>query len=84
MILWPKARRSVPDATAAAIAAAARAHGAQPVGVFVDEDAATIAARCAAAGVGIAQLHGQPSRDALEGIPPELQVCKPTGSWPGG
>lgn len=74
MIMWPKAKRSVSDTTAAEIAAAARTHGAQPVGVFVDEDAATITARCRSAGLGIAQLHGQPARDALAGIPPELQV----------
>lgn len=49
MILWPRAKRSVGGAVAAGIAAAARRHGAEPVGVFVDEDAATIA-RCAWAG----------------------------------
>jgi phosphoribosylanthranilate isomerase len=43
MILWPKAKRSIPAAVARQLAAAARAHGAEPVGVFVDEDAATIA-----------------------------------------
>jgi phosphoribosylanthranilate isomerase len=74
MIMWPKAKRSVSDATAADIAAAAKQHGAQPVGVFVDEDAATIARRCEAAGLGIAQLHGDNSRAALADIPDGLQV----------
>eukprot|EP00775_Hariotina_reticulata_P010897 gene10897-11051_t len=74
MIMWPKAKRSVSDATAASIAAAAKQHGAQPVGVFVDEDAATIAQRCQAAGLGIAQLHGDASRAALANIPDNLQV----------
>lgn len=42
MILWPKAKRSVAPAVARAIGEAARRHGAEPVAVFVDEDAATI------------------------------------------
>jgi phosphoribosylanthranilate isomerase len=73
--MWPKAKRAVSDAAAAAIAAAARAGGAQAVGVFVDEDAATIARRCRQAGISIAQLHGDASRAALADIPPDLQVC---------
>ena len=32
MILWPKAKRSIPPAIARAVVAAARAHGAEPVG----------------------------------------------------
>ena len=43
MILWPRAKRSIPAALAREVAAAARAHGAEPVAVFVDEDADTIA-----------------------------------------
>jgi phosphoribosylanthranilate isomerase len=74
MIMWPQAKRAVSDETAAAIAAAARRHGAQAVGVFVDEDAATIARRCGAAGVGVAQLHGDGARAALDGVPPELEA----------
>ena len=60
--MWPKAKRSISIETASGIAAAARAHGAQPIGVFVDEDAATIASRCGAAGIDIAQLHGDDAR----------------------
>lgn len=83
--MWPKAKRSVSDATAAAIAAAAREHGAQPVGVFVDEDAATIARRCRAAGIGIAQLHGDPARAALlQGLPQDLQVVYVVHATPEG
>jgi hypothetical protein len=74
MILWSKGRRAVSDATAVAIAAAARRHGAEPIGVFVDEDAPTIAKRCAAAGVRIAQLHGDGARAALPGLPLDLQA----------
>jgi phosphoribosylanthranilate isomerase len=62
MIMWPKAKRSISIETAANIAAAARAHGAQPIGVFVDEDAETIASKCKQAGIDIAQLHGDNAR----------------------
>jgi hypothetical protein len=74
MIMWPKAKRAVSDASAAAIAAAASRRGAAAVGVFVDEDAPTIAARCRAAGVRVAQLHGDGARASLPGIPDDLQV----------
>ncbi len=43
--MWPKAKRSVSDETARKIADVAKRSGARPVGVFVDEDAATIAQR---------------------------------------
>lgn len=75
--MWPKAKRAVSDATAAAIAASAKQHGARPVGVFVDEDATTISRRCIAAGIPIAQLHGDASRACLNDIPADLQV----GQW---
>lgn len=39
MIMWPKAKRSVSDATARQIATVSREHGAEAVGVFVDESA---------------------------------------------
>lgn len=73
--MWPKAKRAVSDETAAAIAAAAKAGGAAAVGVFVDEDAATITQRCRQAGIPIAQLHGDPSRACVNSIPEDLQVC---------
>jgi phosphoribosylanthranilate isomerase len=74
MIMWPKAKRAVSDETAAAIAAAAKQHGALAVGVFVDEDAATISRRCRAAGIPIAQLHGDASRAVVNEVPADLQV----------
>lgn len=43
--MWPKAKRAVSDEVAAQIASIAAQHGAQAVGVFVDEDAATITDR---------------------------------------
>lgn len=45
MIMWQKAKRAVSDDTAKRIADTARSKGAQPVGVFVDEDAGTIVDR---------------------------------------
>ncbi len=42
MILWPKANRSITPAVAKEIAAEARKRGAEPVAVFVDENASTI------------------------------------------
>ena len=72
--MWPKAKRAVSDETAAAIAAAAARGGAAAVGVFVDEDAPTIARRCAAAGLKVAQLHGDGARAALAGLPADLSV----------
>lgn len=74
MILWPKAKRSIPTDTAQAIAAAARQHNAIPVGVFVDEDAETIVRVCKDAKVDVAQLHGDGARRSLLHLPPSLSV----------
>mmetsp|Transcript_25580 Transcript_25580/g.64562 ORF Transcript_25580/g.64562 Transcript_25580/m.64562 type:complete len:272 (+) Transcript_25580:126-941(+) len=74
MIVWPKAKRSVSADTAAQIAEVAHQAGAQAVGVFVDEDADTIAQRCAEAGIKVAQLHGDGARAALPGLPDSLKV----------
>ena len=48
MIMFPRAKRALTVEQAKRVAEAARAHGAEPVGVFVDEDAETIV-RCAGA-----------------------------------
>eukprot|EP00199_Chlamydomonas_sp_CCMP681_P005505 CAMPEP_0119105080 /NCGR_PEP_ID=MMETSP1180-20130426/3136_1 /TAXON_ID=3052 ORGANISM="Chlamydomonas cf sp, Strain CCMP681" /NCGR_SAMPLE_ID=MMETSP1180 /ASSEMBLY_ACC=CAM_ASM_000741 /LENGTH=243 /DNA_ID=CAMNT_0007090037 /DNA_START=266 /DNA_END=997 /DNA_ORIENTATION=- len=68
MIMWPKAKRSVSDAVAMQIANVAKQHGAQPVGVFVDESADLIVERCDRAGITVAQLHGDGARAALLGL----------------
>lgn len=74
MIMWPKAKRGVDDATAMAISNAAKQRNSIPVGVFVDESAEVINRRCLDAGVSIAQLHGDGARSSLEGIDPSLGV----------
>lgn len=84
MILWPKAKRAVSISTAADIAAEVVRRGAQPVAVFVDEDADTIARVCSEAGIGIAQLHGDGARASLPDISPGLQVVYVLHSTPEG
>lgn len=74
MILWPRAKRSVPLPVASRIAASARAFGAVPVGVFVDEDAEAIEDACRQAGVFVAQLHGDGARASLPSLPPWLST----------
>lgn len=74
MLLWQGAKRAVSISIAAQIAAEAVQRGAQPVAVFVDEDADTIVRVCSEAGISTAQLHGDGARAALPDIPPELQV----------
>lgn len=75
MIVWPKSKRSVCLSLAREIAAAAREGGAEPVGVFVDENATEIEDMCIAAGLGIAQLHGDGARSAwMQGLPETLKL----------
>lgn len=74
MILWQKAKRAVSIDRAKAIVEAAKLHGAQPVGVFVDEDATTISSVCSAIGLGIAQLHGEVARKAVSELPPSIDT----------
>ncbi|KAI5078320.1 hypothetical protein GOP47_0005991 [Adiantum capillus-veneris] len=74
MILWPKSKRSICVGTAKEIAHAVRFHNAEPVGVFVDEDAETIESFCMSAGIGIAQLHGEGARASLTNLPSHLET----------
>ena len=64
MILWPRAKRSIPAALAREVAAAARAHGAEPVAVFVDEDAHTIARWAGGRAGGWVGWHGRCCKQA--------------------
>ncbi|KAH9327321.1 hypothetical protein KI387_007499 [Taxus chinensis] len=68
MILWPKSKRSVPLHVAKEISKAAREHGAEPVGVFVDEDADEIELACDATNIAFVQLHGNGARNALSSL----------------
>jgi phosphoribosylanthranilate isomerase len=84
MIMWPKAKRAVCDATAAKISAKAREHGALPVGVFVDEEAEAIVERCQRAHLAFAQLHGDTARQSIHQLPGSVRViyvmhATPTG-----
>lgn len=64
-IVWPGSKRSVSPSTASAIAAAARAGGATPVAVFVDESVEQMRDACKIAGFDVAQLHGRQCRQAV-------------------
>ena len=74
MILWPKSKRSVDLALAREIADAAKAGGAIPVGVFVDESVDAITSACAATGIDHAQLHGDGARGALKDLPMAIKA----------
>ncbi|KAL6769295.1 PAI1 [Auxenochlorella protothecoides x Auxenochlorella symbiontica] len=74
MIMWPRAPRALTVEAAQAVAAAARSHGAEPVGVFVDEDAETIARVAQLGNFSTVQLHGAASQRGLAHIPLHLQV----------
>ncbi|XP_010666921.1 N-(5'-phosphoribosyl)anthranilate isomerase 1, chloroplastic isoform X2 [Beta vulgaris subsp. vulgaris] len=65
MIIWPKSKRSVSLSTAKEISEVARNYGAEPVGVFVDDDADTILKAAAASNIEYVQLHGNGSRSAF-------------------
>eukprot|EP00268_Persea_americana_P050074 TRINITY_DN5418_c1_g1_i2.p1 TRINITY_DN5418_c1_g1~~TRINITY_DN5418_c1_g1_i2.p1 ORF type:complete len:237 (+),score=51.03 TRINITY_DN5418_c1_g1_i2:572-1282(+) len=65
MIIWPNSRRSVSLSVAKEISKVAREHGAQPVGVFVDDDVNTVLKASDASDLEFVQLHGNGSRAGL-------------------
>lgn len=72
--MWPRAARSVDNATAAAICQRAKELGATPVGVFVDETPDVIEQRAQQAGLQLVQLHGDGARAGLNGLPSSLGI----------
>ncbi|XP_077239585.1 N-(5'-phosphoribosyl)anthranilate isomerase 1, chloroplastic-like isoform X2 [Tasmannia lanceolata] len=65
MIIWPKSKRSVSLSVAKEISKVSREYGAQPVGVFVDDDISTILRAFDASDLEFVQLHGNGSRAAF-------------------
>lgn len=74
MIIWPKSKRSVSLSTAKEISETARKYGAEPVGVFVDDDADKILRAAAETNIEYVQLHGTGSRRAFPQIVKEKRV----------
>ncbi|KAG2606313.1 N-(5'-phosphoribosyl)anthranilate isomerase 1, chloroplastic-like isoform X1 [Panicum virgatum] len=65
MILWPNSKRSVPLSEAKEISRVAKSYGAEPVGVFVDDDEETILRASNSCDLELIQLHGDSSRELL-------------------
>ena len=84
MILWPHSKRSIDVERAREVAAAAKAGGATPVAVFVDEGAERIVEVADAVGVDHVQLHGDESRIALGDLPMRLKAVYVMSATPEG
>ncbi|KAH1196581.1 hypothetical protein AAZX31_18G026100 [Glycine max] len=74
MIMWPNSKRSVSLSVAMEISKVARDYGAEPVGVFVDDDSETILRASDAANLEFVQLHGHGSRLAFPSLIQENRV----------
>jgi len=60
MILWPNSKRSVPLSEAKEISRVAKSYGAEPVGVFVDDDEETILRASDSCDLELIQVHFLP------------------------
>ncbi|KAL5995571.1 hypothetical protein ACLOJK_025635 [Asimina triloba] len=74
MIIWPKSKRSVSISVAKEISKIARDCGAEPVGVFVDDDAETILRAADASNLEFVQVDFFSLRNAAVNYETELQV----------
>ncbi|XP_047073829.1 N-(5'-phosphoribosyl)anthranilate isomerase 1, chloroplastic-like [Lolium rigidum] len=68
MILWPNSKRSVQLSEAKEISRVAKSYGAEPVGVFVDDDEETILRLSDSCNLELIQLHGDSSRALLPAL----------------
>lgn len=83
-MFYRKSIRAITPDEAKPIVAAIKQHGAVPVGVFVDEDAAVITQVCTELSLGIVQLHGDVARNSVDQLQDHIQCIYVLPVLPGG